>query len=70
MKLIIRIVRITVIILLILCTLFWIMAHGSGHNIPIKTDKTVGLTIAVLLVLLLIFNFLEKRILFSNKKIK
>ncbi|MDX1935910.1 MAG: hypothetical protein SFU21_02270 [Flavihumibacter sp.] len=34
--------------------LFWLMAHGSGHNIPVKTDLLFVVTGLGLLLLILI----------------
>jgi len=46
------ILKTLLIIILILNLSLWLFSHGSGHNIPLKTDLKFGITACVLLFLL------------------
>lgn len=52
MRQLVIIIKVILIILLILNLFVWLMAHGSGHNIPLKTDLKFGITTCILLILL------------------
>jgi len=32
----------------------WLMYHGSGHNIPLQTDVTLGGSVGIIVVLLVL----------------
>jgi uncharacterized membrane protein YphA (DoxX/SURF4 family) len=57
MKTAIFFTKILVIILLILNVFFWLLAHGSGHKIPSKTDWSFGISSLILLGLAFLLNF-------------
>ena len=44
MKMILQTIRLLLIILLFFDFFIFLMAHGSGHNIPLKTDLSFGLS--------------------------
>lgn len=52
MRQLLIIIKVILTILLILNLSVWLMAHGSGHNIPLKTDLKFGITTCILLILL------------------
>jgi heme A synthase len=53
MRLLMIILKVILTSFLLLILFVWLMAHGSGHNIPLKTDLKFGITTCILLVLLL-----------------
>ena len=48
------IIKFISIVLLILCLFVWLLAHGSGHAIPLKTDLQFGSTNCILLFIILV----------------
>lgn len=42
------ILQILLIVLFVLFSLFWFIIHGSGHNIPLKTELKFGIVDLVL----------------------
>ncbi len=52
MRQVLTILKAILIIILILNLSLWLFSHGSGHNIPLKTDLKFGITACVLLFLL------------------
>lgn len=48
------ILKIILAILLLITLFVWLMAHGSGHDIPIETDLKLGITGIVLFALLIL----------------
>jgi uncharacterized membrane protein YjgN (DUF898 family) len=62
---ILRIVLIIVVIFLLIFDIFFLMiAHSSGHNIPLKTDLTIlfsGLFLFFLLVYLFYIEYSGKK---------
>lgn len=61
MKTLILILKIILSVLLVLDIFIWIIAHGSGHTIPNRTDWSFALTALILLGLLFIVNFADRR---------
>ncbi|MDZ7897987.1 MAG: hypothetical protein U5N85_08160 [Arcicella sp.] len=61
MKTVIFFAKVLVIVLLILNLFFWLLAHGSGHKIPPKTDWSFGISSLVLLGLAFLLNFVRKK---------
>lgn len=54
MKLTIKIIQVVLIILLGFCLFMWMVYHGSGHNIPLETDRDFEYTIGILISLLIL----------------
>ena len=48
MKTSIAILKVLVAVLLILNLLFWMMAHASGHKIPVETNVSCAVTALIL----------------------
>ncbi len=61
MKTVIFLTKILAILLLILNVFFWLLAHGSGHKIPSKTDWSFGISSIILLGLAFLLNFIGKK---------
>jgi hypothetical protein len=53
--------KIILSILIFLILVIWLISQGSGHNIPLKTNFKFGITSVVLLGLLLIIIYRDKR---------
>lgn len=54
--------KVILILLIILDLLFWLLAHGSGHLIPVQTDIGIGITAGVLIILLIAISVYKKKI--------
>jgi hypothetical protein len=68
MKILISTLKIIFSILLVLDVFFAGMSHGSGHNIPLKTDIYI-LSIGVILIsILILLSYLGRKI--DNKLIE
>jgi hypothetical protein len=52
--------QIVLIILFVLNTFIWLIAHGSGHNIPLKTDLKFGIADLVLISLTILIFYLGR----------
>ncbi len=53
MRQLIKIIKVLLIIILFSNLFVWLLAHGSGHRIPIKTDLKFGITACILFVLII-----------------
>jgi hypothetical protein len=60
MKRLISFFKIAIVIALFLDLFFCLMAHGSGHKIPSKTDWSFGLSAFILIVFLMYLVHLKK----------
>ena len=56
------IIKFISISLAILCLFVWLLAHGSGHAIPLKTDLKFGSTNCILLITTLVATAKIKRL--------
>lgn len=57
MRQLLLILRIIFIILFILNVSIWIIAQGSGHNIPLRTNLIFGIRSFICLILIIVFNW-------------
>lgn len=57
MKILIWGLRRIFVVLLGLDFLFWVMAQASGHRIPYQTNLSIGVTAAILILLILALSF-------------
>jgi len=62
MKKFLKFIKVILILLIILIFLFWLLAHGSGHLIPVQTDIDIGITAGVLIILLIAISVYKKKI--------
>ena len=60
MRKFIIILKILFIVLLILNTFFWIVAQGSGHNIPQRTNLMFGVVDLLLVSLIVLAIYLGR----------
>jgi hypothetical protein len=60
--LLLQAIQTLLIILIVLNILFYLMAHGSGHQIPSTTDLTIGAVIAGLIVSYISLKFMIKQL--------
>jgi hypothetical protein len=60
-KIIISIIRVALIILLVLDLIIWLMAQGSSHNIPLKTNLIFGAYALILFGVILSLRFFKTK---------
>jgi hypothetical protein len=62
MRQFINILQVVFVILLVLTLFIWLMARGSGHNIPLKTNVEFGIQSLILVILLILSIFIKRKI--------
>lgn len=62
MKTVIHFLLVVFYILLSLFSFLWFMYHGSGHKIPIETDRSFIFSILINILIIIILKIILKRI--------
>jgi peptidoglycan/LPS O-acetylase OafA/YrhL len=70
MKILLNVFLGVLILLAVANLLFWIMAIGSGHNIPTRTTNSILLLFILLGVLIALVVYLKRRISKRNKSVE
>ena len=68
MRRVILILQIVLGGVLIANLLVWVIAQGSSHNIPLKTNLKFGLSCILIIAFIVIFEFIRKRKLTKDDK--
>ena len=58
---IITILKIVFTVILVLNTFIWLIAQGSGHRIPVKTNLIFGTTSFIFLILVILTIYLGRK---------
>jgi len=61
MKIAIQIIKFFLLVALCFTIFVWLMYHGSGHKIPLKTDILFGVTCASLIAFYFLLFVLRKK---------
>ena len=61
MRQLLMIIKIGLTIFFLVTLFIWVIAHGSGHNIPFKTELAFSITSIILLILLLFTIYLSRK---------
>jgi hypothetical protein len=62
MRQFIIILQVVFVILLVLTLFVWLIAQGSSHNIPLKTNVAFGIQSLILVLLLISSIFIKRKV--------